>query len=100
MDDYKRKADADVDEKQLSEISIGDMVKIVTYGRVCELLDGYSYDVMPCGCSTTSSDEGKAKKKAEKKKYPARITIEVNKTEVVEVDGKKGVPPEDDEDGS
>lgn len=97
MDDYKRKADADVDEKQLNEISIGDMVEIVTYGRVCELRDGYSYDVMPCGCSTASSEESKAKKKAEKKKYPARITIEVEKTMVREADGKKGVPPEDDE---
>lgn len=96
MDEYKRKADADVDEKQLSEISIGDMVEIVTYGRVCELRDGYSYDIMPCGCSTTAK-ESKEKRKAEKKKYPARITIEVEKTLVRESGEKNSMPPDDDE---
>lgn len=97
MDDYKRKADADVDEKQLAEISIGDYVEIVTVGRVCELRDGYSYDMMPCGCATDAKDS-KEKRKQEKKKYPARITIEVEETKVREAEGREGVPPDDSED--
>lgn len=97
-EDYKRKTDADVSDKQLKNISIGDYVRVVTYGRVCELRDGYSYDQMPCGCAVTSSEESKKKKKMEKKKYPARITVEVEKVTVEETEGAKGVPPDDSED--
>lgn len=81
-EEYKRKTSADVDDAQLKSISIGDEVEIVTRGRVCELRDGYSYDVMPCGCMTSASEDKKSKRKAEKKKYPASITVEVISTRV------------------
>lgn len=91
-ENYKRKAHADVADKQLKNISIGDYVEIVTYGRVCELRDGYSYDIMPCGCPEKTKD----KEKRKKEKYPAQITIDVEKTMVRETE-KNSVPPDDED---
>lgn len=81
--DYPRKVHADVDDKQLKEISIGDMVEIVTVGKVCELRDSDSYDLLSCGCPTAKDE----KKKGEKKKIPASITVDVEETLVREHKG-------------